>query len=817
MKSRLRMIIGALAALSVLALSAPAANAADARFEGISEDGGVAVFSSTDKLVSGDTDSQSDVYVRDSEVGLGYVTREASLGPTGGNDAYAAQFVAVSPDGEEVFFATKERLIAADTDSATDIYARNVVESTTTLVSAGDPSCSASDCGNAEADAEAVPGGVVDAGRRVFFVSTESLNSADTDSGADLYVRNLLTERTTLVSVAGPACSGSCGTGAAPIDFRGASEDGTKAIFSTAEPLVGADTDGEADLYERDLGSVETKLVSTPGVGPEPCPNTACPPSATSTISANGAHVFFETDERIVSGDSDEKQDVYDWSGGTATLASVGPAGENGTAISGLLAGSADGSKAFFSTTDSFSGADTDSAVDIYARGGGTTELVSERDSSCPSCDTGGEAPELNWVSADGLLAIFSTAGKLAEADGDNRTDVYSRNLETEATVLVSLPGASCTDPECGNGESDAGFAGASANGSKVFFVTDEALAPAEPEGALTAFGDSDEQTDVYERGGGATTLVSLGQQAEGGGPYRGNGPFPAQLRAVSADGSLVYFTSEEQLTEADDDSDEDVYARTGGGPLLVSRGNSKGLEAELAPPGPGLDGTDPQSPAASTDPRVLGSDPGAPGASVKLYSTVNCSGEPVGTGSVAQLEGPGIAVHVASGSTSTFHATAEANGFVSACTGEVVYRQQNEVGSGGGGSGGGGGVSRPPVSTGGGARESSGGPRYRTPQSRITFGPAFKTRIRRPVFRFIDSTGQSGTKFICRLDRHRWHRCKSPAKVRKLGRGRHVFRVKAVNAVGVWEAKPSRRVFKLVGVGGHHRKHARHRKRGRR
>jgi hypothetical protein len=802
-----------------MALAAPAANAAGARFEGISEDGAVAVFSTTDKLVSGDTDSQPDIYVRDLEGGLGYVTREVSLGPTGGNDAYPAQFLAVSPDGNEIFFATKERLTEADTDSATDIYVRDLAESRTTLVSAGDSSCAATDCGNGAADANAVPGGVVDEGLRVFFVSTERLSSADTDSGADLYMRNLVTERTTLVSVAGPACSGSCGAGTSPVDFRGASEDGTRAIFSTPEPLVGADTDSEADLYERDLESLETKLVSTPGAGPEACPAGACPPSATSVISANGAHVFFETNERIAPADTDEEQDVYDWSGGVATLASVGPGGENGTAIATLLAGSADGGEVFFATADSFASADTDSAVDLYAHGGGTTELVSAGDPACASCDTGGEAPELNWVSADGSLAIFSTAAKLTEGDTDNRADVYSRNLSSEATTRVSLPGASCTDPECGNGENDAGFAGASADGSKVFFVTDEALAPAEPEGDLSAFGDSDEETDIYERSSGATTLVSLGQQTEGGGSYRGNGPYPAQLRAVSADGSLAFFTSEEQLTEADEDSDEDIYERTGGGPLLVSRGNSKGLEGELAPPGPTLKGTDPQSPAASTDPRVLGSDPGAPGAAVKLYSTVNCSGEPVGTGSVAQLEGSGITVHVGAGTTTTFHATAEANGFVSACSGEIAYRQQSEEssgGDGGGGSGGGGGGATSPAPAGGGALDSSGDSHSQAPRSRITFGPAFKTRKRRPVFRFVDTTGQSGTRFICRLDRHRWHRCNSPAKVRKLGRGRHVFRVKAVNA-GVWEARPSRRVFKLVGAGGHSRKHTRHHKRGRR
>jgi hypothetical protein len=34
---------------------------------------------------------------------------------------------------------------------------------------------------------------------------------------------------------------------------------------------------------------------------------------------------------------------------------------------------------------------------------------------------------------------------------------------------------------------------------------------------------------------------------------------------------------------------------------------------------------------------------------------------------------------------------------------------------------------------------------------------------------------------------------------VKRLGRGRHVFRVKGLNAVGVWEADPVKRKFKVV------------------
>jgi hypothetical protein len=88
----------------------------------------------------------------------------------------------------------------------------------------------------------------------------------------------------------------------------------------------------------------------------------------------------------------------------------------------------------------------------------------------------------------------------------------------------------------------------------------------------------------------------------------------------------------------------------------------------------------------------------------------------------------------------------------------------------------------------------------YVAPHTRITFGPASKTRARRPVFRFTDSTGQEGTTFKCKLDRERWRGCGSPIKLKRLKLGRHVFQVKAINAVGTPEAKPVKRAFKVVG-----------------
>ncbi len=791
-------LVAMLAAAALLA--APAAQAAPAHYEGISANGSVAVFSTTEKLVPGDTDNKRDVYVREFEEGLGYVTRQASLGSIGGNDSYDAQFIAIDPAGDKVFFATKERLTPADTDSAEDIYVRDLTTNKTTLVSAGDPSCAASSCGHANLDASAVSGGVVDEGNKVFFISNEKLSSQGTDESPDLYMRDLETGRTTLVSATDPSCSGSCGTGLKPVAFLGASADGTKAIFGTAESLTAADTDSESDLYERDLETGETKLVSTPGPGPEACPaERKCEP-VNSSISANGAHVFFETNERISAADTDKSQDVYDWSGGVATRVSTGLGGGNGEPNARFAGSSADGATVFFLTAERLAAADTDSAEDVYARRGGETELVSEGDPSCAASECGnGEIPaSFSWASADGETAVFSSAEPLTAEDEDSSADVYERRLPGGPTRLVSRPGPTCTDLECGNEAHNANFAGASADGSHLFFLTDEALAPP-AEGDTTGPGDRDEYTDVYDRSGGVTTWVSAGQLS-GAGLFSGNGAFDTQLQSVSSDGSRAFLTTGERLTGEDHDSEEDIYERSSTGTVLVSQGNDAALEEELAPPTPSLEGTDPASPAASTEPKLFGAEPVAE-ASIKLYTTADCSGEPVATGSTEELEAPGIAVSVASGSTTSFRATAEAEGFISSCSAAVVYKQRNPEPppeEGGGGESGGGGTLHEPIIVLPGATLPA-AQQYLTPQTKITFGPAFKTRRRRPVFRFADVTGQAGTSFVCKVDRHRWQRCSSPIKLKKQHRGKHVFKVRGINAIGLAQPQPTKRRFKLV------------------
>lgn len=766
---------------------AESALAAPAFYDGNSADGKTVVFTSKDQLLESDTDQELDVYVRayDAEV-KGYVTREVSVGPRGGNDTLPARYVGMSGDGKKVFFATDEQLLAADHDEVEDIYLRDLGQNQTFLVSAGDAGCVPGGCGNGSSPAEPAPTGVADDGSAVFFSTDEALSEADEDGSDDVYAHLTATDKTVLVSAADSSCvSGECGNGDQAASLWGIDEGGDRAVFRTSESLSSEDVDSEPDFYLRDLTAGVTELVTVEDECPEALPTgQSCVPSF-GAISPDGSQVYFETAERLAEKDEDSAQDVYAWSSGSApTLLSISATGGNGGQPARYAPAAANGKLPYFLTVEQLDPADKDAEQDVYRYKGGSASLVSIGEGGRGN---GTELASLDWASPEGSpeRAIFSTSESLVLEDADTAQDLYER--AGGVTTLVSTgPGGSSED-------FNASFGGASADGSSIFFVTSQKLVPA----------DTDGSPDLYRRSAAGTVLVSTGQ-------INGDLEFPVSPQGISADGSKAFFVTSELLTEGDNDAEADVYGWSEPSTtLLFSVGNG----VPLGPPPPTLSGTAPGSPNPSTTPTILGS--ATAEALIKVYRTSNCTGPVVAQGTAEQLASPGLALTapVASGATTFFSATAESKGLASSCSASISYRQEDppppppptEEGSGGGTSGGSGstGGSGGGAGSGGGKTGSGsggkGGIAYMTPLPHITFGPASKTRLRRPTFRFLDATGQPNTNFFCRVDKQRWRSCGSPFKLAKLKLGRHTFSLKAVNAVGTAAASPVKRSFKVV------------------
>jgi hypothetical protein len=103
-----------------------------------------------------------------------------------------------------------------------------------------------------------------------------------------------------------------------------------------------------------------------------------------------------------------------------------------------------------------------------------------------------------------------------------------------------------------------------------------------------------------------------------------------------------------------------------------------------------------------------------------------------------------------------------------------------------------------PPPGAGGGPGEGNGGHGApRRPQTRIRHRPRRRTRDRTPTFRFTSNRHRA--RFLCKLDRARYRRCRSPFTTPRLRPGRHVFRVKARAPGGTTDRSPAVWRFRVL------------------
>jgi nicotinamidase-related amidase len=480
----------------------------------VSTGGDRVVYATWEAVTADDTDSAYDLYQR-----FGSTTSRLSDGEVKGNGPFPSAAAGSSGDGGRLVFTTTEQLTNDDTDSSVDLYQR--VGTTTTRLSAG--------AINGQGPHDVTFRGASGDGTKVFFTTTERLTSEDTDFLADIYQRG--GGATTLVSRGEPP---EFGEFEYDVVFAGASADGTKALFTTLEQLTTDDSDFQVDLFQWSAGSPLAVKVSA---GNEPVD------AAFRGVSSTGTKVFFTTAEKLVSEDTDSALDVYQWSAGVTTRISQGLAGGNGGSNATFAGSSADGGKVFFTTAEKLTYDDLDSAADLYQRSGTTTVRISQ------GPGTGNGAFPASFAGTAGTHVFFTTAEALTADDTDSQVDIYDRTGTT--TTRVSQGAIN------GNGAFAPTFVGASSDGTKVFFTTVEKLAD----------DDTDSVVDVYRRYSGTTTWMSQGQ-------IHGNGPIPVTFRAISADGSRVFFTSDEVLTSNDTDAKTDVYERVGGTTYRASSGN---------------------------------------------------------------------------------------------------------------------------------------------------------------------------------------------------------------------------------------------------
>ena len=315
----------------------------------------------------------------------------------------------------------------------------------------------------------------------------------------------------------------------APIDPGGFqpffSADGRSLGFLSAGALAPGDTNGDLDIYVRDLATGALKWASVPGAGAPG--NGACFDGA---LSADGnLLIFSSTSSNLVQGDTNTAMDVFVKNFQTGALTRISTSTNNAEGNNASAGGSisADGRVAVF---DSFAGnlvgGDTNGAVDVFVKNFGTGAL--ERVSVAANGTQADGQSSFARISADGKRVFFlSDAGNLtATADATPfGVDLYEKDIETKAVRCVSTNAAGA------QGNQGADLYVLSADGRYLVFASLS---------NNLVVGDTNDKTDIFRKDlqSGAIDRVST---AANGAEANGGSTSPS----VSADGRYVTFASD--------------------------------------------------------------------------------------------------------------------------------------------------------------------------------------------------------------------------------------------------------------------------------
>jgi len=221
----------------------------------ISGDGQIVAFNSeASNLVSGDSNNRFDVFVHDRQTGF---TTRVSVDSAAVQGNGHSVIPSLSLDGRFVAFeSVATNLVAGDGNGRVDVFVHDRQTGATTRVSQ-DPMGASGDGDSFEASISAD-------GRFVAFESQASnLVAGDTNAINDVFVHDRQLSTTQRASLSSSAAQADNASGAPSISGNGR----FVAFHSNATNLVGADTNASRDVFVRDLQSATTSLVSQNATG----------------------------------------------------------------------------------------------------------------------------------------------------------------------------------------------------------------------------------------------------------------------------------------------------------------------------------------------------------------------------------------------------------------------------------------------------------------------------------------------------------------------------------------------------------------------
>jgi len=385
----------------------------------ISANGKLVAFSSgASNLVTNDTNSKEDIFLRNLGSGKTTIISTSSTGVKGNGLSW---YPSISADGRFIAFESfASNLVGNDTNSTWDVFVKDTSTGKTSIVSVSSTGVrgnSFSGWASISADGRFV----------AFYSSASNLVNGDTNGYEDVFVHDRQTKTTTRVSVSSQGEQGNKDSSMPSI-----SADGRFVAFhSKAFNLVDGDTNSTSDIFIHDRETGETTRVSVSSLGGEGDSNSYYP-----SINADGQIVaFYSGASNLVMDDTNEYEDVFihDRLTGETTLVSKSSEGEQGNYHSNLPSISADGNMvAFESSASNLVSVDTNDTNDIFIHNRQTGETTRVSVSSLGV--EGNNYSGVKSISADGNLVVFgSAASNLIDGDWNNYGDVFLRLIEVHS------------------------------------------------------------------------------------------------------------------------------------------------------------------------------------------------------------------------------------------------------------------------------------------------------------------------------------------------------------------------------------------------
>lgn len=414
----------------------------------ISADGAKVVFESqASDLVANDTNGTLDVFVRDVRTGETSLVSVDSTGTATGNGA--SMNPVISADGTKVGFESNATNLTSTPEpngGLIDVYVRDLDSGVTRLAATSTAGAPSETAGSIRP--EFGPDGTT-----LVFVGS-GLHPLDTTLGMvgpDIYVRDLTTGVVELVTVNATNDGSGDDWSLDPGEF---SPDGSRLAFtSPASNLVPGDTNQVADLFVRDLATHSTTLISVNAAGTGG--GNAGTDYGVSFSADGNLLAFTSRASDLVTTDTNEASDVFvrNLATGTTGLVSVNAAGTDsarGTISrfnesSGPVFSPDGQSIAFTSYASDFGPTDTDTDgdlfidTDVYLRNlnTGTTTLVS---SNADGTDSDRGRSQRPIFGADGTKIVFESDGNPlgGEPSSEDPGQLYMKDLVTGNVTLVS-------------------------------------------------------------------------------------------------------------------------------------------------------------------------------------------------------------------------------------------------------------------------------------------------------------------------------------------------------------------------------------------